>query len=208
MIDPPERRRFERARETVASAAFARGAVIDRRVLPQGTHFVDDRNAQPAARSDGRKSVEHRRMGVQHVGLESFRELDQPAARRGHLGQIGDARKPGYDAGAHHRAVKRPAVHLVDCTVARRMTRRRELERFPAERALLPQDCSRAKCIAAVQRERMVEEVQHPHRRTRGPSPWQRRGARPAACAHRVRASARARGRDTGPRSCAPCARG
>jgi hypothetical protein len=51
--------------------------VIDRGILPEGAHFVDDRDAELAAGADGGDPVQAGRVGVQDIGLDLRDDLAQ-----------------------------------------------------------------------------------------------------------------------------------
>ena len=59
--------------------------------------------------------------------------------------------------------MKAPAVDVLDVAARLAVARRGELQRLPAERALLAQDGQRAERVAAVQRQRVIEDVQDAH---------------------------------------------
>ncbi len=68
---------FQPARQAVAQAAFAGGAVVHSGVFPEGTHFVDHRDAQRPAHAQRGDGVEHGGVRMQDVRLDGI----------GHLGQ-------------------------------------------------------------------------------------------------------------------------
>ena len=92
--------------------------------------------------------------------VRSTTSLEPPLACRGSP-PTGSAPAPARQPpSAHARAVEVKAVHVF--LVRRRavVLGRREVQRLPAERALLLQDRERPEGVAAVQRNRVVEDVQ------------------------------------------------
>ena len=159
-----QRVRLERARRAIAKAALGRRAVVDRGVFPERAHLVDDRDAEPATRAQRRQRVQHRRMRVEDVGVEALAPAPRCAARVARISaQIADARHARRRALAERRAMKAPTVDVLDLAARLAVARRRELQRLPAERPLLAQDGQRAEHVAAVQRKRVIEDVQDAH---------------------------------------------
>ena len=126
--------------------------MVDGGIFPQRPHFVDDRKAVPARGANRRERIQHRRVRVEHVRREGLHKLVKPTRCSGHFAHITHAGYSVERRRADRRSVELPAVGLLDVR-ARLMARRRHLQRFPTERALLAQDCSRSKRVAAMQRQ-------------------------------------------------------
>src|SRR5574340_1275395 len=61
------------------------------------------------------------------------------------------------------RAIEMPAVHLFFVSRHQPLFRAGKMERFPAQRSLLLEDRQCAESVAAVQRNRMIENMQDAH---------------------------------------------
>ena len=105
------------AAQAVAQAAFARGAVIDRGVLPERPHLVDHRDAQPPADPQRGHRVQHRRVRVQDVRPHAPRDLLDAVGDLAHQLDLRQARHALQDPARGRRAVEVPAV---DVLLARR----------------------------------------------------------------------------------------
>jgi hypothetical protein len=157
LVAPDAAHGLQATRQAVAQAAFGRGAVIDRRVLPERAHLVDHGHAElRPTRRPGRRSAP----GSAHAG-----HRDEPAARpRPRAGVrrfiIASLRQEATPDGAG-RAMKVPAVDGLFGALRRLPAWGGQMMRLPAERLLLAQDGQRAERVAAVQRNRMVQHVQN-----------------------------------------------
>jgi hypothetical protein len=102
-------------------------------------------------------------MRVQHIGLQPANELVDAGGGGAHFVQVNaDARRRGQRARPRSRAQEAPAVdHLFVLGRAGTVARRGQRQRLPAPRKLLPQDFERAKAVAAVQRQRVIEHMKH-----------------------------------------------
>ena len=152
--------RLEPARQAVAHAALARGAVIDGRILPRRTHLVDHRQAILPAHPDRRQRVQHRRMGMQDVRPHLLDHLGDPPAHGRHQPQFADSRQLRSSVGVERSAEEMPVVDRLLGDRRRTLLRRSEMEGLPAAPTLLAQQGERAKRVAAMQRQRMVEDVE------------------------------------------------
>ena len=77
--------------------------------------------------------------------------------------QLANPRQSGDKPGRHRGPQKLPFADPLACGSRRVMLAARQQHRFPAQRALVVDDRQGAIDIAAVQRQRMVEDVQNPH---------------------------------------------
>ena len=105
---------FERPRDAVAGAALARGAVVDRGILPERAQLVDDRQPRLAGNAQRRDRIQHRRMGVDHVRPERFGELGDAALGRRHLAEIARTRHLVQRGRIEAGAVEAPAVGVLE----------------------------------------------------------------------------------------------
>jgi hypothetical protein len=154
---------FERAGGAVAQAEFLRGAVVDRGVFPECAHFVHDRNAEAAPGAQRGNRVERGRVRVQDVRLDLRDDLGQaPGQAVDHLFLV-QHRQFGQRSARGRGAVEVQAVDGFFQIVAGMLLGAGHMEGFPAERALLAQDRAGAEGVAAVQRDRVVEDVQDTH---------------------------------------------
>ncbi len=149
------------AGEAVAQAAFGGGAVVDRGVFPEGADLIDHRDAQLAGDLDGREGIEHRRMGMDDVRANFPRDFFQAGFELLHqapvrltTGQAGQA--PSGDRGA----VEVQAIDVFERRCGFALLGRGEVKGLPAQRALLAQERRGAEGVAAVQRNRVVEDVE------------------------------------------------
>ena len=144
----------------VTQAALVGGAVVHRGVLPERANFVHHRDAQLAPHLEGRQRIEHRRMGVDDVGLDLAGDFFQAPAQCLHQGDFAAHRQVSQQPGAARRAVKMQAIDVFFSGLGRALLGRGDVKRLPAQRALLAQQRRRAKGVAAVQRNGVVENVQ------------------------------------------------
>src|SRR3546814_15160176 len=95
------------AGQIIARAARAPRPVADRGILPKGANFVKHRNAEPLADAQRRESAQHRRMGVEQVGLPVADERLDPRRERTDLAPFADRRAHRRD---RRRAIKGQTV--------------------------------------------------------------------------------------------------
>ena len=163
VVRAAERKGLEGTRKAIAEAPLAHRAVVDGGVLPRRPQFVHDRQAALAADPKRRQHVEHRRMCVQHVRPELRGELVDASGRGSHFAEVAETRQPRR-APRDGCPVEAPAVHDLAARGADILARRRELQGLPAERTLLAQDGDGPEHVPAVQRKRVIENVQNSHR--------------------------------------------
>ena len=135
------------------------GAVADRGVLPEGADLVDQRQAVAARGAQRGEAAQRRRMGVEHVGPPLLDERADRVGQRGDLAPF--ARQAGHAAGA----VEGEAFGLLDggsVGVVPQAGDRLDLEPVGLLRL---EDRPRAEGVAAVQRQRVVEDVKNPEHR-------------------------------------------
>ena len=165
--------RLQRAHGGGAGAARARVSPLLRRVLPEGADLVDAGHTQ-AARDDVRgEAAEDGRVGVDHrEGRLAVEGEDAPPERR-HLGRLADQR--------HAAEPRRRGGALVGHAVDRRgrahasLTHAGERHRIEPERRLVLEDLGRARGVPGDERERAIEDVEHPH------AEWDAGASRPGA---------------------------
>ena len=155
-----QRMGLEPPRQAVAQAAFGGGAVVDGGVFPEGPHFIDDWEC-PAARPT-------RSAGIALSTGECACRMCGPhlaaPLRAGASGSPSSAPPPPGRAAScpvsGRRAVEVPAVHrLVFGRRRRGVLRAGQVEGLPAQLALLAQQGQRAEGVAAVQRDRVIQDV-------------------------------------------------
>ena len=148
-----ERKTFQPARQPIAQAAFGGRAMVHGGVLPGGTHLIDHRQAMPATDPQAGQGVEHRRVGMDQVGLDLTHQFAHAACGELHLPD-----QPG--TGGTGRAEEAPAVDLFlqdrRCT----LLRTGEMKGLPPQPALLAEDGQGAEGIATVQWRRVVKDMQ------------------------------------------------
>ena len=162
LVRATQRHGFETPGQAVAQAAFGRRTVIDGGILPGGAHLVDHGNPEPTADLNRRQRVEHRRVRMQDVRANLLDHLGDTRFVYLHFPQFAQT---GQALGQRaRRAVEVPAVHVVFATRGHPLARRGEMKRLPAERALLAKYRDGPKGVAAMQRQRVIEDMENPHR--------------------------------------------
>ena len=136
--------------------------MVDGGVFPERTHFINDRNTQQPPHAQGWNGVEHGRMGMKDVRADHPRDLEQPGLGLAHQRKLREHRelRPASRGGA----VEVPAVDRLFRGRGRGVLGAGEVKRFPTELALLAQDRQRAKRVAAVQGNRVVEHMENAQR--------------------------------------------
>ena len=104
-------------------------------------------------------------MSMENIRLDLFDNLVQPVFRISDQHQLLRHRQAGKRTIHRGCAKKRPAIDLLLRNIRTRMFGRGQVEGFPAERALLLQDGQGPEGVAALQRDRMVQDVENSHRR-------------------------------------------
>ena len=143
---------FQRPGELVAQAAFLGTAVVDRGVFPEGADFIDDGDAELATDANGRHGVEHRRMGMDDIGLEFFRQSQQAFFDSAHHREGIATGELGEQAGGFGRAVEMQAVGVLFRDGAVDLLGAGQVIGVPAHLALIAQDRRAAEGVAGVQR--------------------------------------------------------
>ena len=69
-VCPMERAGLDESRRCVPQSRLAVRSVVHRRILPERADFVDDRDRMSPSRAKSGQDIEHRRVGVQDLGLE------------------------------------------------------------------------------------------------------------------------------------------
>src|SRR6516164_4099856 len=148
----------------IAQTGISMSAVTGCRVFPECAHFVNGWDPMLASGANCRQDVEDRRMGMEDLGTQFADHLiDAPTE----VIDNSQFAKPGHPSGRpfwHRRPQKFPVANSLPRWSRRIMLAARQQKRLPAQRPLLVDDPERAIDIAALQRQRMVEYVEDPHR--------------------------------------------
>ena len=158
-----ERIGLQGARGAVAQAVLGAGAVVDRRVFPEGAHFIHDRDAELLAGAQGGDRVQAGRVGVQHVRLDLRDDLGQAPGESVDDFLLAQHRQFRQRALRFRGTEEVQAVDRLFQHVAGMLLGAGDVEGFPAERALFAQDRAGTEGITAVQRDRVVEDVKDAH---------------------------------------------
>src|SRR6202030_1732498 len=160
---------FERASESIARRTLSRAAVVDRGVFPEGANFVDYRHAEPASHAQRWDRIQRRRVCVQQLRFDLLGNRLQTVRERVHHPQLRHRRQAGEPRAVERRAEEMPAVDRLFETLGALLLRAGEMGRVPSEPPLLSQYRQRAKRVAAVQWERVIEDMQDAHGTFRPP---------------------------------------
>ncbi len=135
-IGPAQQPRLERAGRAVAQITLAGMAEINRRVLPQAAHLVDERQAGPASGAQRRPADQNRRVGMDDVrALARITSVSRAASAR--ISSASRAMRRAQRAAVRPRgAMESPAVDGLGRRAPFVVPRTGELDRVPAETAL------------------------------------------------------------------------
>ena len=150
--------------------------MVDRTVFPKCPHFIDYRYPHSTTDTNCRYGIEHRGVCVQHIGLCRFGHFGDASRQLLHQREFSNARQRAIGAAGGGGTEKPQSLHTIFRGRAGPLLRTGQVQRFPPQRALCPQNRQCAEGVPAVQRNRMVQNVQDPHDATvltQGP----RRGA-------------------------------
>ena len=152
---------LQRASQPVAQRAFAAGAVADRGVFPEGANFVDDRQAKLAPRPDGGEAAKRGRVGVEDIRAPFARDGFDAASQRADFLPF---RQPRRARRLARCAVKREAIVQFElCPGERRgVAQAGEAAHFMPQPFLRLEDRARAEGVAALQRQRVIEDMENP----------------------------------------------
>ena len=103
---------LQRPGGAVAQAALAAGAVVHRRVFPEGSALVDHGQAQLSPGPQGGQAIERRRVGMEDVRPLAGGHLDDAAGQGLHHCPLAQQRQPVERVAAGGGAVEAQAVHL------------------------------------------------------------------------------------------------
>src|SRR6516162_10754968 len=117
----------------------------------------------PAAGADSRQRVEGRRVGVKDPGSYLFDDIVESPVQVADDLQLAKPRQLRSKTSWHWRAQEFPGADPLARGPGRIMLATRQQHGLPTQRPLLIDDAERAKHIAALQRQRMVEDVQNSH---------------------------------------------
>ena len=137
--------------------------MVDGSVLPERPHLVEHGYAALSADPDRRQHIEHGRVGVDDVGTESSGQLGDAACSCRHLAKVDGPRHGHARAGAHLRSIEPEPIDVFEVRHRRTVPRCRQLQCFPPQRPLLAQDGHGPERVAAVQRKRVIKDVQNAH---------------------------------------------
>ena len=160
LVGPPQRPGFKVAGYAVAQTAFPRCTVIDGGIFPESANFINDRQTEAAPDAQRGNGVEHRRMGMQDMGADFGDHLGQAFLQAFHQLHFAEYRPFCRRSCRARRTVKVPAVDVFLRRRTADVFGRSQVKCFPAQAPLPVQDRQGAECIAAVQRNRMIEDVQ------------------------------------------------
>src|SRR5688572_24038305 len=133
--------RFERPAKPVPQIAFAGCAVIHGRVLPERTQLVDDRYPLCPGDLQGGKSVETWRMRMDQIDLLPANQFADPRDERPYGVPLVQHRERAQSA--RKSAMKKQALHRFLGLGGAVVLRRSQMNRFPTEAALRPDDRER-----------------------------------------------------------------
>ena len=160
VVGAAQRPGLERAGKAVAHTAFGSAAVVHGGIFPKGPHLIHHRDTQPRTHPQSRPGVEYRRVRVQDGRAQLFGYLLQAALKLAHQRKLAHSRQAAR--GGCRCTVKLPAIDLFFQRLGAAVFRAGEVEGFPAAPALLAQQRQGTKGVPAVQRNRVVEDVQDP----------------------------------------------
>jgi hypothetical protein len=132
-------------------------------ILPEGTALVDHRNAPPLAYTQCGDTVQCWRVRVQQVWSLLLDDRIQPPLQISNDAPLLKHRQSRRGSRWRRCAIEAQAVDLFNRRSCRPLFARGQLHRAPAQRRLLRQDGSGTKGVAAVQRDRMIKDVQDLH---------------------------------------------
>src|SRR4029077_8959068 len=110
-----------------------------------------------------RQRIEYRGVGVQDLRADLIDHLVEPSVEIPDNLQLTKPGQFGGEPGRHRSPQKLPCSDLLPRGSRRIMLAAREQHRFPAQRPLLVDDAEGPIDISAVQRQRMVENMQNSH---------------------------------------------
>ena len=102
-------------------------------------------------------------MYMQQLRLDPLRDSGQPARERAHHHELRDRRQSRQPLAFERCAEEMPALYRLFQMLATLLLRAGEMRCFPPEALLLLQYRQRAERITAVQRQRMIEDMQDAH---------------------------------------------
>ena len=116
----------------------------------------------PAGANRG-QCVEDRRVRVQDLRLHLVDYSIKAAAQVAHNHQLANPRQFGSNAGGHWGSENLPSVDPLSLRAGRIMLAARQQYGLPAQGSLMVDDTKRAINITALQRQRMIENMEDPH---------------------------------------------
>jgi hypothetical protein len=158
-IDAAQSVGFQKSCRSIARTICAVGAAAPRGVFPERAHFINHRQPTPATGADRRQRVEGGRVGVQDPRPHFSDDFVQSPVEVADEHQFAKPRQLRADPGWRRGAQEFPPADPLARRPRRIMLAAGQQHRLPPERTLLIDDAERAKHIAALQRQRMVENV-------------------------------------------------
>ena len=98
---------------------------------------------------------------MDQVRTHSFGYLRETIAHRTHQRDLAKQWPSADPLGFPQRSIEVQPVDVFFGCTRRRVLRPGEVKSLPSEASLLSQDRTRAECVAAVQRDRVIQDVEH-----------------------------------------------
>ena len=149
--------RLEPAGGAIAQVAFAPRAIAHCRILPEGADLIDQRQAMAARHGERGHGGQHRRVGVEDVGLELAHQRVEPGRRGGDLGALAQQRRAPAGVGG---AVEEQALGLLGVGAGHGVARGGQVVRLDPHGAAGAHERAGAEAVARMERQRMVEDVE------------------------------------------------
>ena len=162
-IDAAQSVGFQKSCRSIARTICAVGAAAPRGVFPERAHFINHRQPTPATGADRRQRVEGGRVSVKDFGLYFSDDGVEAPVEIADDFRLAKPWQLRCKTSRHRRTQKFPPADPFARGPRRIMLAARQQHGLPPQRPLLIDDAERAKHIAALQRQRMVEYVQNSH---------------------------------------------
>ncbi len=147
---------FQRPREAVPDGTLASRAIADGGILQEGADLVDDGDAEAAPGAHGGHAAQCRGMGVEDVRPPLPRHGDDGVGKGGDLAPFAKAGRARSIAAC---ALEGQSFGLLHLRPLGRMAQSGDAAHLISGRLLRGHDRAGAKGIAAVQRQRVIEDV-------------------------------------------------
>ena len=159
-IDAFDDKVLQGARQAVLGGPFGAGPIADRRILPEGAGFVHHRDAELLPGADRREPAQRGRMGMQHVGAPVFRQSHDGIGMARNFAPFGEQRRATSRSCA---TMKMQAFAGFFGRSLGGVARAGNPAHIQPVGQLRAHDRLGAKGIAAVERQRMVEDMEYAH---------------------------------------------